>query len=551
MPVTRLAAPRDHLVVAGDNALAFRVIAELTRTYGQRVTVLLGSREAGEGPRISRLPGVRLIERADLGSDSFADAHVQSARALAIFGSDDLASFHAALRAQELNPALRLVVAVANPGLGERMRAFFADCAVLSSSEMAAPSFVAAALGEPAPSHVRVAGRTLYVARRTAVGARHIVCGLATTEDPLSPRLLPPAEESADIVLAVADGAPRDPLAGRHRPLRTAGRVLRNLFGHKLGLAFLALFAVLVSGFGLLWAAAGYSLPTALYLTFLDAAGAAVTSPRLAAAEKVAQFMLAFDGMAFLPVLTAAVVGARLTGSLRGAGPPPSEHVIVAGLGAVGGRIVRQLHDLGISVVGVDKNEQSTGVAMARRLGVPVVIGETHREETLRAAGIASCRSLVSVTNSDIVNLETALQARALVSDLHLVLRLGDDDLAARVQDTIGKTISRSATHLAAPAFAAALLEHQVLRTIPLGRHVLLIADVPVAEGAELAGQLLEDVHRSGQARVVALRSAGAGTVDWSPARTHMIVPGDRLYLLATRAGLSRVLARSQPPQGQ
>jgi Trk K+ transport system NAD-binding subunit len=550
VPVPRPAAQHDHLIVAGDSPLAYRVITELTKTYGQRVTVLLKSRDAGEGPGISGLPGVRVIERADLSSDAFAHAQVQSARALAIFGTDDLAGFHAALRAQELNPGLRLVVAVANTGLGERMRAFFPDCAVLSSSAMAAPSFVAAALGELAPSHVRVSGRTLYVARRAAVSARRIICGLATTDDPFSPRLLPPDEEAADIVLAVADGAPRRPLARRRHPARMVLALARTLIWHRFGAAFLALFSVLVCGFILLATAGGFSVPDALYLTFLDAAGAAVSDPGLSAPEKIAQFLLTFDGMAFLPVLTAAVVGARLTGSFRGAAPAPAGHVIVAGLGAVGGRVVGQLHDLGVPVGAVDKDENASGVALARRLGVRVIIGETHREETLRLAGITTCQSIASLTSSDIVNLETALHARALNGGVRIVLRLRDDDLAARVQDTIGHTISRSATYLAAPAFAAAMLEHQVLRTIPLGRHVLLIADVPVSHGAEMAGQPLEHVHVTGQARVIALRRTGADTVDWSPARSHVITPGDRLYVLATRAGLSRVLARSQAPQG-
>jgi len=92
-------------------------------------------------------------------------------RGLAILHQDDLGNFHAALRAQELNPQLRLVIAIFNAGLGERIRTFFTDCAVLSESQMAAPSLVAAALGEPAPSHVRMASRTMYVARREDVGA--------------------------------------------------------------------------------------------------------------------------------------------------------------------------------------------------------------------------------------------------------------------------------------------------------------------------------------------------------------------------------------------
>ena len=550
-PVPRLAAHRDHLIVCGEDALACRVIEELTTTYGESVTVLLRSRTQGQGPRIARLPRVRIIERAELDHDAFTTAQVQSARALALLRQDDLGNFHAALRAQEINPDLRLVVAIFNTSLGERMRSFFGDCAVLSGSSMSAPSFVAAALGEPAPSHVRVAGRTLYVVRRSAIHPRHVICGLAMTDDPFSPQLLPPDTGNGDLVLAVADGAPRDPLARqRRRPLRAALRMLHTLFAHKLGFAFLALFAVLVAGFGLLVTAGGFSVGNALYLTFLDAAGAAVSDPRLSTPEKLAQFLLTFDGMAFLPVVTAAVVGARLTGSLRGTDRPVSQHVIVAGLGNVGARIVGQLHDLGVGVVCIDKSENAAGIGLARRLGLRVVIGETHREETLRAAGIGTCQALVSVTNSDTVNLETALHARALASYPRIVLRLGDDDLAQRVQRSVGNTISRSVPYLAAPAFAAAMLEHQVLRTIPVGRHVLLIADIEVNAGSDLAGRPVEDVHQTGQVRVIAIQRAGGGRVDWSPGRPRLLAPKDRIYVLATRAGLSSVLARSQPSQG-
>jgi hypothetical protein len=83
-PVPRLAARRDHLVVCGDDALAVRVIEELTTTYGEDVTVLLRSREAGEGPQIARMPRVRIIERAELDASAFTAAGVQSARYLAL-----------------------------------------------------------------------------------------------------------------------------------------------------------------------------------------------------------------------------------------------------------------------------------------------------------------------------------------------------------------------------------------------------------------------------------------------------------------------------------
>jgi Trk K+ transport system NAD-binding subunit len=542
-PALRQRGRRDHIVLCGGGSLALRMAEELTVRYGQQVTVLLRSAEQGRGPQIGRLAGVRVIERPEPSRQAFLDADLATARGLALLDQDDLGNFHAALRAQEINPDLRLVIAIFNSGLGERIRTFFTDCAVLSESAMAAPSFVAAALGEPAPSHVRLAGRTLYVARREDVSSDHIVCGLAISTDSAEPDLRPAQAASAGLVLAVADGTPRDPLARpRRHPLGAALRALRSLVSSKVGAAFTALAGVLVVGFVLLATAGRFSVGNALYLTLLDAAGTAVTSPALSTPEKVAQFLLTFDGMAFLPLVTAAVVGARLTGSAVGTDRPLSDHVIVAGLGNVGTRIVGQLHDLGVDVVCVDKSETASGLAMARRLGLKVVIGETHREETLRAAGITSCQALVSVTNSDIVNLETALHARALAEDPRIVVRLYDDDLARRVQHTISNTISRSVSYLAAPLFAAAMLDHQVLRTIGVGRHVLVIADVPVCADAELVGRQVGEVNESGTVRVIGMRGPGTHLVDWSPHQDYRLTAQDRIYVLATRSGLSEVL---------
>jgi len=547
-PAARFRASEGHLVVCGDDKLSYRLVQELTTRYRERVTVILAAKRRGHGPEIDRLPGVRIIERDELTSQAFTDAQITSARALALLRQDDVGNFHAALRARELNPGIRLVLAVFSPGLGEQVRAFFPDCAVLEGTAMSAPSFAAAALGEPAPSHVRVSGRTLYVARREDAGTDQVLCGLAASSGSSAPRLLPGDEQNADLVLAIANGTPRDPLIRRRNPLQAAARQLRGLVWHRLGLGFAALFAVLVAGFALLVSGAGYAWPNALYLTMLDSAGAAVTNPALGGPEKVAQFVLTFDGMVFVPFVTALIVGARLTGSIRERRPSASGHVIVVGLGRVGMRVVGQLHDLGVEVVAIDRDPQATGVAFARRLGVHVVVGEIHREETLRAANLRGCIALVSVTSSDEVNLEAALHARALRSDLRIVLRLYDDDLAERVQKMIGNTVSRSVSYLAAPAFAAAMLEHQVLRTIPVGRHALLIADVHVGADTELAGQPVLAADRPGETHVLAVRRRGTDLFDWSLNRNYQLKPQDRLLVLATRAGLGQTLARNRRP---
>ncbi len=526
----------DHLIVCGDGPLSYRITDELTSRYGEHVTVILPDRRQHHGPQISALPRVRVLEYPELSSQAFTDADVQSARALAVLWQDDVGNLHAGLRAQELNPGLRLVLAIFNRRLGEHIRMLFPDCTVLSGTAMSAPAFVAAALGEPAPSHVRVQRRTLYLARPDDVAASAVVCGLA--EEEAGPRLLPPGAGPADLVLAVADGTPRNPLARRRNPALVLAGMLRRLAGGKFGLVFATLLAVALAGFVLL--KTRYAIMDALYLTVMDMTGSAFTSSADTAPEKVAQVLLTVDGMALIPVITAIVVGARLTGSVRRGPRPTSDHVIVVGLGNVGSAVTGQLHDLGFDVVCVDNNPNAPGIPLARQLGLPVVIGDAFREETLHAAHLDTCLALVSVTSLDVVNLETALTARALRDDLRIVLRLTDDDLAERLEKTTGNMISRSVPYLAAPAFATAMLEHQVLRTIAVGRHVLLIADVRVENG--LTGRFISDTEQDGQARVLALQATGAAALDWSPHRGYLLAAGDRLVVLATRRGLRRFL---------
>lgn len=550
--------PAGHVIICGANALASRMAEELTARYGLAVTVIVLSARSEPVARMRGMPGVRLLERARLDRDAFSEAGLADARGLAIVDEDDLGNVRAAMRAQEVRPGIRLVIAIFNAGLRVRIHSFFPNCAVLSQAQTAAPSLVAAALGEPAPSQLRLAGQTMYVTRRERVRAGQIICGLAASADAEAPSLQPPEDAAAGLVLAVADGTPRNPLSRRRqRRLAAPLRLLRRVLGSQLGLVFAGLLVVLAAGFGLLAAnpvAPTSSLTFALYQTLLDVAGDAVPagSPgHLPPGNELAQVLLTFDGLAFLPVVTAAFVGARIS-SPADRDPPPAGHVIVAGLGTVGTRVVGMLHDLGIDVVAIDQSDSAAGLPLARRLGIRTVIGAVQEEETLRAAGIITCEALVSVTNNDIANLQTALHARELAADPRIVVRLYDDDLAAYVQAHLSNTVSRSTSYLAAPEFAAAVLDHQVLRTIAVGRHVLLLAEIAVADdsGADIAGERIAAVHRPGLLRVIGLRRHGSEWVDWSPAGGYVLTAGDRLLVLATRAGLSGLLRSdgSQPP---
>jgi Trk K+ transport system NAD-binding subunit len=526
-------------------------VNELVTRFGAEVTVILPHRDRNHGPMIRQLPGVRIVQAAIPDTAAMRAAGVPEARALALVDQDDVGNIHAALRANELNPDLRMVIRMFNTRLGFRIRRLFADCAVLSDSTMAAPSFVAAALGELAPNHVRLPGQTLYVARRGDVPAARVVCGLADTSGETT-RLLPGDQSKANLVLALADGSPAEPLSG-HRRSRVAAiwRRTRFVFSATLIRVVTGLVATILVAFVLMVTVEHTSWGGALYQTLLDAAGDAVPDPKLSALGKFLQLLITMCGLALLPVFTAVVVDGLVRARLSDPGPDPSVfggHVVVIGLGNVGTRVVEQLHDLGVPVICVEIDENARGVARARQLGVPVVIGDATRDETLRTVSVANARSLLLLTSSDVVNLETALQGREQREDLRVVLRVFDDDLAERVEERLGLATSRSVSRLAAASFAAAMLERQVIGTMSIGRSAMMIAEVPVVAGAPLQGQSIRAADEPYEARVIALQRQGVGPLKWQPSETYELAAKDRLIVVATRKGLGNLLSRSIVP---
>jgi Trk K+ transport system NAD-binding subunit len=568
------ASPSPRFVVCGDDPLAHSLVDELISRYDAQVTVILPDPKRNHGPQLAALPGVRIVKADRLDGDAFQAARMTRAHGLALLYQDDAGNIHAALRAQELCPELRLVIRMFNMSLGHSVRRLFRDCAVLSDASIAAPDFVAAALGEVAPHFVRLPGQTLYVTRRHDADPADVVCGIAKTAGERPPEILPADDSEANLVLAVANRRPGparpiqsddlDPEQAVPAPRRTRGRarrrqrilalsrILVSLMDRKLEIATLVLATIFVVGAVTVGLTDHIAPWEALYTTLLIAVGAGEPDLRVSVLRQLTQVAVAVVGLALVPVVTATIVdglvNARLAAALGRLHGPIAGHVVVIGLGNVGTRVIRMLHDLGHEVVAIDGNESARGAQIAHDLEIPLIVGDATREETLRQASVSSCMALLALTSSDVVNLEAALHARTLRPGLRVVLRLFDGDFASRVEDAFDIPISRSVSALAAPAFAVALLQRDVIGTIAVQRRVLLIAEVPVAPGSELAGRQVADVAQAGQVRVIALTTGRDIRPQWTPESGTPVGAGDRLTVVATRAGLSRVLARTGPP---
>jgi Trk K+ transport system NAD-binding subunit len=546
---------RERFVVCGEDMLSLRMVEALLRQSRRGATdvVVLTAPGGAVVDRLRAMPGVEVVEVAEPDDETFRAVDVGSATCVAFVHREDVVNIHRALRVQELAPSVRLVVRLHAPALSGRIRMLLPTATVLSVSATAAPAFVTAAIGARTHQGVDLPGYPMVVADRADVRPTAIVTGLARRPDRGAPELLPVREAAADLVLARVARHRQGRLVGTRRAawrrvLTLMWRRTRASMTRSLARATLGLLALLVLGTVAFATLTDLSWGDAIYLTVLDSAGAADPDTHVSAVARTIQALVTLVGIAIIPLVTAVVVDAAVSARFAGTPQRPRPrrgHVVVVGLGNVGVRVVEQLHERGVPVVAVDDDE-GPGVSQIRRMGLPVIVGDTTRRGTLAEASVDDCRALVAVGRDDVANLETGLVGRSLRSRLRVVLRLRDDDLARRVERSLEVAVSRSVSFLAAPAFAAAMRDHKVVATVPVGRSVLLLADVPIGRSALLAGLPASAAESEGEVRVVGVYRGAAhdAVLDSPPRPQRRLKVGDRLVVAATRTGLAEVHAR-------
>ncbi|MFC8067510.1 NAD-binding protein [Streptomyces sp. NPDC057293] len=556
-----------------------------------------------------RAGGGRELEATEPTEDVLADAGVERAGALALVYDDDETNIRAALTARRLNPRLRLVLRLYNRRLGQHIEDLLDQSAalatgdggatgsgaaessttVLSDADTAAPALAATALVGTSKI-VETDGLLLRAVERNPPLPGQVadpgLCTLAllsaTSNDPAGadgsedsgegPQLLP---DAAAVQAATGRGTVALEQVSYSGPSLPAGRAsvppFAELFSRRLRWSLAGLAACVVALAVALMVVTDDHPVHATYVTLLDLFSINEPAHNADIGRQILQLLSGFVGLLLLPVLLAAVLEAlgtfRTATALR---KPPrgiGGHVVLLGLGKIGTRVLTRLREMNIPVVCVEADPEARGLATARRLRVPVVLGDVTQEGVLEAAKIQRAHSLLALTSVDTTNLEAVLYGRSVRSGLRVVLRLYDDDFATAAYRTLraahpgALTRSRSVTHLAAPSFAGAMMGRQILGAIPVERRVLLFARVEVAGHPQLEGRTVGEAFRAGAWRVLALEVADGSASDggeadeegeapresrlvWDLPDTYVLRGEDRVVLAATRRGLAELLGR-------
>lgn len=540
---------KGHVVLCGFDGLGQRTLDELVK-LGEEVTVVADN-AAESAIELARSMGAAYLKGNYRDESVLRDACVRDAHALVITADDDVGNIHAALAAQELNPNIKIVLRIFNQDFGHRLQALFNNCEVLSSSAIAAPAFVSAALRQDWEQEISLAGHTLRV-RRSSTTNPEAVAALARVSETGAVELFPKGYD--DDLLCLVEPRVLRRLAPRMRArtnvwskLASYVKALARSADRRLAYALLFLFGLGVLAMLIFFMTNNLDLVDAFYntTTIIISGGLGDLDP-LATPLPLKLFgtLLMIIGATTLTVfyalVTDAVVSVRLDKALGRSDVTLRDHVVVCGLGNIGYRVVDQLHELGVPVAAAEKNEDAWGIPDIRRSGVPVIHADARAPETLRALNVEHARSIVVATDDDAANLETALNARAIKSDLRVVLRLYDTDLAARVERAFDIHISRSVSALAAPRFAAAAVAERVAATIPVKHRVVIVAQSTVEPTSRANGKTVGALESDFEGRVVMVDRNGKQT--WQPPPTLQLKAGDDLAIVATRKGLVRVL---------
>jgi voltage-gated potassium channel len=203
------------------------------------------------------------------------------------------------------------------------------------------------------------------------------------------------------------------------------------------------------------------------------------------------------------------------------------KHVVVAGLGRVGYRIVRELLSLREPVVVIERNRESPFVDELADSDVPILYGEVRLKKTLENANVPAARAIILATDDDLANLDGALTAREMNPEIRVVMRLFDDTLAGKVATTF-KMPAISTSQVSAPAFVAAATGRAVLHSFQIDGQTMHVADFSVDR---LAARTVSALQKEFDVSVILHKSAqGSGL---TPNPESAVQAGDTIVVVA------------------
>lgn len=221
-------------------------------------------------------------------------------------------------------------------------------------------------------------------------------------------------------------------------------------------------------------------------------------------------------------------------------------HVIVMGAGHVGLRVIRILDSMGVDVIVID-SQPDVGVSteLAER-HIPLIHGDAHQQATLAKATIEHADAFVACTGNDDTNMHAIILARSMNEDIRIVVRVWDDQFAARLKQLMPIEYILSSSGLAAPAFAGLALGVEITQTMTIRGKSYSTIRLTVNEGSFLQALTIGTLQSEYDVDVVLYMQGDDDEPDVQPPRETQIDAGDTLVIFALHERSLEIATRNR-----
>ncbi len=232
--------------------------------------------------------------------------------------------------------------------------------------------------------------------------------------------------------------------------------------------------------------------------------------------------------------LTERILSARFEFTRRRS-VPKSDHVVLVGLGRVGHRVATLLDDLQQSLVCVHTIPPEPTLSAQ----IPLVVGSV--KSALSKVNLATAKSILAITDDEVVNLEIALSAQAINPSANLVIRTFKPSFQENVARLLPTARVMGAYELAAEAFAAAAFGENILNLFRLNNQTLLVTEYFIEPSDTLTGLLLADVAFGYEVLPILHQRENQQPAQFMPSQEIRLQPSDRLVIVASIEGIQRI----------
>lgn len=499
-------------IICGIEHIGQRVV-EFLVAHNESVNVItLDSREVLL--REIRHRVAQYIEGDARQEETLKAAGIEKADVLMSLTSDDVKNLEIHLLAKKLNPEIVVITRMSSEGLSKEIEVGFGVRRSLSTSSIAAPSFVSACLDES------VLHTFIYNEKLCFVG-------VATVDEnsPFFQKKIRDIESQYSLKVFSLDSpcVPQlDFLAGE-AVLNDGGRFLfitqdKNIFNilsckdskvsaqetpkikdefvsnflknmpKGLKYVFLAYCALITASVILFHFGIKLSIVDALYFavtTTTTVGFGDFNFKDYSALYKLYGSFIMIAGAALLAALYSVITDffiSKRFDQLFGVNKYKlKDHIVIAGLGRIGYRVANLLHETGFRVVVIENDSENEFISLLRGK-IPIIYGDAQYPDILSKAGTANARTVVAIINDDLKNINILLQSKKLNGQIRTVARLFNRGIEqkAKLAFNIKHTLSTSA--IAAPLFLAAAINDRIVTAFEWNGSLLAIFELCVKE---------------------------------------------------------------------